>query len=109
VFICEDNPDDRANKGEWRQSYEQKFNAMQDGPCNCQLRIIVIPIQIFALHSCKSNKYDYNNRTQRKKQIADCLNPHLTSFSKLEVDSFQFLRDTLEIQLIHTRLLYGFS
>ena len=43
---------------------------MQDGPCNCKLRIIVIPIQIFALHSCKSKKYNYDNRTQRKKQIS---------------------------------------
>ena len=47
--------------------------------------------------------------TQRKKQIADCLNPHLTSFSKLEVNFFQFFRNTFEIQLIHTWLLYGFS
>ena len=82
---------------------------MQDGPCNCQLRIIVIPIQIFALHSCKSKKYNYDNRTQRKKQIADRPNPPLTSLGKLKIDSFQFFRNTLEIQLIHTRLLYGFA
>ena len=35
--------------------------------------------------------------TQRKKQIADRLNPHLTSFSKLEVNFSQFFRNTFQV------------
>ena len=92
-FICEYDPDDGTNKDERRQSYKQKLNAMQYGPCNCIFRIAVIPIQIFSVHRRKSNKAYHYKYTQCKEQIADQPDPHPASFGKLEVNAFQFFRN----------------
>ena len=39
-------------------------DSMQYCSCHCQLRIIVIPIQIKTIRRCKCDKYYHYNRTQ---------------------------------------------
>ena len=63
-LICHHNSNHRSQKNNRCESYKQEFKPMQYCSCHCQLRIIVIPIQIKTIRRCKCDKYYHYNRTQ---------------------------------------------
>ena len=66
-LICHHNSNHRSPKNNRCESYKQEFKPMQYCSCHCQLRIIVIPIQIKTIRRCKCDKYYHYNRTQWNK------------------------------------------
>lgn len=56
-LICHHNSNHRSQKNNRCESYKQEFKPMQYCSCHCQLRIIVIPIQIKTIRRCKCDKY----------------------------------------------------
>lgn len=72
------------------ESYKQEFKPMQYCSCHCQLRIIVIPIQIKTIRRCKCDKYYHYNRTQWNKNPSNRFYLCYTSFASCKLITSNF-------------------